>query len=32
VQTSGTQKCAGTVRRVRNGQGWLLDRVAINCS
>ena len=32
VQTSGTQQCAGTVRTGRHGQGWLLDRVAINCS
>jgi eukaryotic-like serine/threonine-protein kinase len=32
VQTSGTQHCAGTARTVRSGQGWLVDRVAINCS
>lgn len=32
VQTSGTQQCAGTVRTVRSGQGWLLDGVSINCS
>jgi eukaryotic-like serine/threonine-protein kinase len=32
VQTSGTQQCAGTARTVRSGQGWLVDRVSINCS
>jgi serine/threonine protein kinase len=32
VQTSGTQQCAGTARSVRSGQGWLVDRVSINCS
>jgi hypothetical protein len=32
VQTSGTQECAGTARSVRSGQGWLVDRVSINCS
>jgi eukaryotic-like serine/threonine-protein kinase len=32
VQTSGTQQCAGTARTVRNGQGWLLDGISINCS
>jgi eukaryotic-like serine/threonine-protein kinase len=32
VQTSGTQQCAGTVRTSRSGHGWLVDRVAINCS
>jgi hypothetical protein len=32
VRTSGTQQCAGTARTVRSGQGWLVDRVAINCS
>jgi eukaryotic-like serine/threonine-protein kinase len=32
VQTSGTQQCAGTARTVRTGQGWLVDRVSINCS
>jgi hypothetical protein len=32
VQTSGTQQCAGTARTVRNGQGWLIDGISINCS
>jgi hypothetical protein len=32
VQTSGTQQCAGTARTVRGAHGWLVDRVAINCS
>jgi hypothetical protein len=32
VQDSGTQQCEGAVRTARSGQGWLLDRVAINCS
>jgi eukaryotic-like serine/threonine-protein kinase len=32
VQTSGTQQCAGTARTARSGQGWLVDRVSINCS
>ena len=32
VQTSGTQQCAGTAQTIRSGQGWLVDRVAINCS
>jgi serine/threonine protein kinase len=32
VQTSSTQRCAGTARTVRSGQGWLVDGVSINCS
>jgi hypothetical protein len=34
VRTTGTEHCAGTVQVVRGGtsEGWLLHRIAINCT
>jgi serine/threonine protein kinase len=31
VQTDRTQQCSGTARTVKNGAGWLLDGISINC-
>jgi hypothetical protein len=32
VRTTGTQHCYGPVNVVRNGSGWLLDHIDINCA